>query len=106
MNQSGMTSVPVTSFLKNLTYFDEQQEEEEGNAAGLGMGSGGGLDLGGVGNASAPGNESEYVWDEDELLYRHSLHIAVLLCFSYVLVFLLGLVGNCFVIAVVFRSVC
>lgn len=56
-----------------------------------------------VNGSAAAGNESDYVWDADDLLYRHSLEIAVLLCFSYVLVFILGLVGNCFVIAVVFR---
>ena len=58
--------------------------------------------LGGNGSSVAR-NESDYVWDADDLLYRHTLEIAVLLCFSYVLVFILGLVGNCFVIAVVFR---
>ncbi|XP_045125313.1 neuropeptide SIFamide receptor-like [Portunus trituberculatus] len=57
-----------------------------------------------VNGSSVAGNESDYVWDADDLLYRHSLEIAVLLCFSYVLVFILGLVGNCFVIAVVFRT--
>ncbi|MPC75619.1 Neuropeptide SIFamide receptor [Portunus trituberculatus] len=57
-----------------------------------------------VNGSSVAGNESDYVWDADDLLYRHSLEIAVLLCFSYVLVFILGLVGNCFVIAVVFSA--
>ena len=70
--------------------------DEEGDGVG---------ELLSVNGSGVPGNDSDYVWDADDLLYRHSLEIAVLLCFSYVVVFVLGLVGNCFVIAVVFRYV-
>ena len=36
--------------------------------------------------------------------YRHSLPMTAVYCFAYILVFAVGLVGNCFVIAVVYRS--
>jgi hypothetical protein len=36
--------------------------------------------------------------------YRHSLAMTAVYCFAYILVFAVGLVGNCFVIAVVYRS--
>lgn len=39
-----------------------------------------------------------------ELFYRHSAALTVVYCVAYILVFAVGLVGNCFVIAVVFRS--
>lgn len=39
-----------------------------------------------------------------ELFYRHSLAMTAVYCVAYLLVFAVGLVGNCFVIAVVFRS--
>lgn len=39
-----------------------------------------------------------------ELFYRHSPALTVVYCVAYILVFAVGLVGNCFVIAVVFRS--
>ncbi|GBP62316.1 Neuropeptide SIFamide receptor [Eumeta japonica] len=42
--------------------------------------------------------------EPDELLYRHSGAMTALFCVAYLLVFLVGLVGNCFVIAVVCRS--
>lgn len=39
-----------------------------------------------------------------ELFYRHSMAMTAVYCVAYLLVFAVGLVGNCFVIAVVFRS--
>lgn len=39
-----------------------------------------------------------------DLLYRHSLAMTVVYCVAYLIVFIVGLVGNCFVIAVVYRS--
>lgn len=36
--------------------------------------------------------------------FRHSLAMTAVYCFAYILVFAVGLVGNCFVIAVVYRS--
>jgi len=49
-------------------------------------------------NATA-GNATEPV-----PFYRHSLAMTAVYCFAYILVFAVGLVGNCFVIAVVYRS--
>lgn len=48
-------------------------------------------------------DEYDYDWSLDDLLYRHSFGVGTILCLSYGLVFILGLIGNCFVIAVVFR---
>lgn len=39
-----------------------------------------------------------------ELFYRHSMAMTAVYCVAYLLVFAVGLVGNFFVIAVVFRS--
>ncbi|XP_011181084.2 neuropeptide SIFamide receptor [Zeugodacus cucurbitae] len=39
-----------------------------------------------------------------DVLYRHSLAMTIVYCFAYILVFLVGLVGNSFVIAVVLRA--
>ncbi|CAL4069809.1 unnamed protein product, partial [Meganyctiphanes norvegica] len=36
--------------------------------------------------------------------YRHTFGVGTILCLAYIVVFSLGLVGNCFVIAVVFRT--
>ncbi|KAJ4434045.1 hypothetical protein ANN_16364 [Periplaneta americana] len=36
--------------------------------------------------------------------YRHTFAMTAVYCFAYILVFAVGLVGNCFVIAVVYRS--
>lgn len=41
---------------------------------------------------------------EPDMVYRHSMPIILLYCVAYLIVFLVGLVGNCFVIAVVYRS--
>lgn len=40
----------------------------------------------------------------DEFMYRHSGAMTAVYCVAYLLVFIVGLVGNCFVIAVVYRS--
>ena len=53
---------------------------------------------GGALNATA-GNATEPL-----SFYRHSLAMTAVYCFAYILVFAVGLVGNCFVIAVVYRS--
>ncbi|XP_075152797.1 SIFamide receptor [Haematobia irritans] len=51
-------------------------------------------------------NESAY-WELEasdfDFLYRHSLAMTIVYCIAYVIVFLVGLVGNSFVIAVVLR---
>lgn len=39
-----------------------------------------------------------------DVLYRHSLAMTIVYCFAYIIVFLVGLVGNSFVIAVVLRA--
>ncbi|CAG9579529.1 unnamed protein product [Danaus chrysippus] len=41
---------------------------------------------------------------ESEFMYRHSGAMTAVYCIAYLLVFVVGLVGNCFVIAVVYRS--
>lgn len=52
-------------------------------------------------NASLNATESVFV---PELFYRHSMAMTVVYCIAYLLVFAVGIVGNFFVIAVVFRS--
>lgn len=51
-------------------------------------------------------NDTSY-WEMEmtdyDFLYRHSLLMTVVYCIAYVIVFLVGLVGNSFVIAVVLR---
>lgn len=39
-----------------------------------------------------------------DLYFRHSITMTVLLCVAYLIVFIVGLIGNSFVIAVVFRA--
>lgn len=39
-----------------------------------------------------------------DLMYRHSTPIILIYCVAYLIVFVVGLIGNCFVIAVVYRS--
>lgn len=39
-----------------------------------------------------------------ELFYRHTATLTAVYCVAYMLVFAVGLIGNCFVIAVVFRT--
>lgn len=41
---------------------------------------------------------------DDEFMYRHNSAMTALYCVAYFIVFLVGLVGNFFVIAVVYRS--
>jgi hypothetical protein len=48
-------------------------------------------------------NESDH-WPPSELFYRHGTGMTVVYCIAYLSVFALGLVGNCFVVAVVSRS--
>lgn len=57
---------------------------------------GSGLESGGL---NVTGNITEQV-----PFYRHSLAMTAVYCFAYMLVFAVGLVGNCFVVAVVYRS--
>lgn len=47
-------------------------------------------------------DENSYLSYKD--LYRHSVSLTAVYCVAYVIVFLVGLVGNSFVIAVVLRS--
>lgn len=49
-------------------------------------------------------NRSELEAIDDEFMYRHSGAMTAVYCVAYLLVFIVGLVGNCFVIAVVYRS--
>lgn len=46
-----------------------------------------------------PDTSSDY-----ELFYRHTVTLTAVYCVAYVIVFLVGLIGNSFVIAVVLRS--
>lgn len=52
-------------------------------------------------NASLNATETAFI---PELFYRHTMAMTAVYCVAYLLVFALGLVGNFFVIAVVFRS--
>ncbi|KAL3277699.1 hypothetical protein HHI36_013044 [Cryptolaemus montrouzieri] len=52
-------------------------------------------------NASLNTTEPSYI---PELMYRHSMAMTIIYCVAYLIVFAVGLVGNFFVIAVVFRS--
>lgn len=49
-------------------------------------------------------NRSDLGIVPDEFLYRHNGAMTAVYCAAYLLVFIVGLVGNCFVIAVVYRS--
>ncbi|CAH3996515.1 unnamed protein product [Pieris brassicae] len=49
-------------------------------------------------------NRSDFGVVEDEFIYRHNSAMTAVYCVAYLLVFLVGLVGNFFVIAVVYRS--
>lgn len=67
-----------------------------------GSGSGGGGIIGNNTNNSlgiGMSNEDSY-----EMLYRHSVTMTVVYCIAYFIVFSFGLIGNSFVIAVVFRA--
>ncbi|KAK1137102.1 hypothetical protein K0M31_001629 [Melipona bicolor] len=58
---------------------------------------------GGLLNASKTVNLSTAEQIPDRL-YRHSMAMSAVYCVAYVLVFVVGLIGNSFVIAVVYRS--
>ncbi|CAH2981915.1 unnamed protein product [Chilo suppressalis] len=49
-------------------------------------------------------NRSDLGGVSDEFMYRHSGAMTAVYCVAYLLVFVVGLIGNCFVIAVVYRS--
>lgn len=49
-------------------------------------------------------NSSENRSDDGEHIYRHGGAMTAVCCVAYLLVFLVGMIGNCFVIAVVCRS--
>lgn len=49
-------------------------------------------------------NRSDLGVIRDEFMYRHGGVMTAVYCVAYLLVFIVGLVGNCFVIAVVYRS--
>lgn len=55
-------------------------------------------------NSQSSDNESYVTNREFELLYRHSVTLTAVYCVAYVIVFIVGLIGNSFVIAVVLRS--
>uniref|UniRef100_A0AAG5CUT2 G-protein coupled receptors family 1 profile domain-containing protein n=1 Tax=Anopheles atroparvus TaxID=41427 RepID=A0AAG5CUT2_ANOAO len=54
--------------------------------------------------ADVGGNETTGPFEEYELFYRHSYTMTAVYCVAYFIVFIVGLVGNSFVIAVVFRA--
>ncbi|XP_039285115.1 neuropeptide SIFamide receptor [Nilaparvata lugens] len=70
---------------------------EEGSAAAFGLNVTRRLRM-----DPAASNMSEPFWHD--ALYRHSLGMSVVFCAAYLIVFVVGLVGNVFVIAVVYRS--
>ena len=53
-------------------------------------------------NISYPYGNETYDYEE-QAMYRHSFNIIIVLCFAYLSVFIVGLIGNSFVIAVVCR---
>ncbi|XP_031618626.1 neuropeptide SIFamide receptor-like [Contarinia nasturtii] len=54
---------------------------------------------------SQSSDNGSYVTNREfELLYRHSVTLTAVYCVAYVIVFIVGLIGNSFVIAVVLRS--
>ncbi|XP_047113866.1 neuropeptide SIFamide receptor-like [Schistocerca piceifrons] len=83
------------------------------NATAAAAGGGPGAAAAAGGGGGGPPNASSAVmaaaagpWPmlPDDLVYRHSAAMTAVYCAAYSLVFLLGLVGNCCVIAVVWRS--
>uniref|UniRef100_A0A182Q324 G-protein coupled receptors family 1 profile domain-containing protein n=1 Tax=Anopheles farauti TaxID=69004 RepID=A0A182Q324_9DIPT len=54
--------------------------------------------------SDAASNETAGPFEEYELFYRHSYTMTAVYCVAYFIVFIVGLVGNSFVIAVVFRA--
>ena len=55
----------------------------------------------GVGCAQPPEMYDNY---DDGYFYRHSTAITIVYCLGYSVVFVLGLIGNCLVVGVVFRT--
>ncbi|CAH2241375.1 jg15574 [Pararge aegeria aegeria] len=49
-------------------------------------------------------NRSDFGEMDNEFMYRHNGAMTAVYCVAYLLVFVVGLIGNCFVIAVVYRS--
>lgn len=49
-------------------------------------------------------NRSDLGVIDNDFMYRHNGAMTAVYCVAYLLVFIVGLVGNCFVIAVVYRS--
>lgn len=47
--------------------------------------------------------QQRFHWSED-MWFRHSPEVSIVLCMAYTIVFVLGIVGNCFVVAVVVRT--
>lgn len=58
----------------------------------------------GLFNASGIANLSAIGEHAPDRLYRHSMAMSAVYCVAYVIVFVVGLIGNSFVIAVVYRS--
>lgn len=54
------------------------------------------------GGSTTPSTNQTVFWHDS--FYRHSVGMTVLYCVAYIVVFIVGLIGNCFVIAVVYRS--
>lgn len=61
-------------------------------------------DTGPPDNYDSTSNLSHNATIPPDLLYRHSTPIIFVYCIAYLIVFMVGLVGNLFVIAVVYRS--
>lgn len=62
-----------------------------------------------VGSIGASGNgfngsSNSSFGDSYEMFYRHSPTMTIVYCIAYFIVFIVGLIGNSFVIAVVFRA--
>ena len=47
--------------------------------------------------------EVGFDWSE-EMWFRHSSSVSIILCMAYTIVFVLGIVGNCFVVVVVVQT--
>jgi hypothetical protein len=52
---------------------------------------------------SASGDASNHT-QYDVYTFQHSLPVTIFFCVAYALVFAVGVVGNCFVVGVVYRS--
>ncbi len=47
--------------------------------------------------------QERFDWTQD-MWFRHSASVSIVLCMAYTIVFISGIVGNCFVVAVVVRT--